>query len=149
MKISQKARKDFEFYKNSSLDMIGYLVGEELPECDPRGKSALECWYSADTHGVKLPCSQPEILEKVIRTKKSVNLQIKLWAEDIANGNLLTQSELWTWIPDYPEWVFKAVVEQAGKILKEKIGFIPRFARIELFKGLIWFPEMDSFDPEI
>lgn len=147
-KITDKAKSEFDFYQNSKLDMIGHSVGVESISV-PDGCSALECWWAKDTHGKILACREADLLSKVIRSKKSVNLQIKLWAEDMADGMILTQSELVEYVHGWPSWVMTAVIEQAGKIALEKIGFIPRFARAECLKENLWTPHMDRFDPEI
>lgn len=149
--ISSKAKAEFEFYFSSELDMIGHSVGVELwpfPSVDD-GHSALECWWAKDTWGKMLPCREPNVLAKVLRSKQSVNLQVKLWAEDVADGILLRQQELAVYTHGWPKWVFRAVLEQAGKITTKLVGFVPRFARAEYVLGHLWFPEMDSFDPSI
>ena len=149
MRITERSKAEFEFYLNTPLDMIGRSVGEKEQPGDPNGYSALECWYALDTYGDKLACREPELLAKATRSKKSVNLQVKLWAEDIADGMLLRQPELVEYTHRWPEWVFRAVMEQAGKITSKTIGFVPRFARAEYLMGNLWFPEMDSFDASI
>ena len=123
--ISQRARSEFEFYRDTPLDMIGH---ELAPTDDPKGFSALECWWSLDTHGQELPCREPELLAKVLRGKQSVNLQVKLWAEDIADGMLLRQEELREYTLGWPAWVFSATLAQARKLLLERVGFVPGFA---------------------
>lgn len=56
-KISDNAKKEFDFYKNSELDMIGKSV--EVKEfrkefnLEEKKYSALECWWAFDTHGKK------------------------------------------------------------------------------------------------
>jgi len=148
MKITKRARQEFEFYKNTELDMIGHDIGVAVvPAID--GKSALECWWMKDTHGKTVPCREPKLLAKVFRSKQSVNLQVKLWAEDIADGMLLRQSELDEYVHGWPEWVLRAVMEQAGKLAQQQRGYVPRFARLEFLRGSIWFPEMDKFDASI
>lgn len=131
MKIPQSAIAEFEFYKNSNLDMIGNLVGVSDPRANPNGKTALECWFLRDTHGKTEPCREIEMLQKVERSKQSLNLQVKLWAEDIANpvGLLLTREELAGYCKKLPPWVFRATMQQAGKLLMDRIGFIPSFAK--------------------
>ena len=148
LKITDRARAEFAFYRETPLDMIGHNVGVEITD-DPNGYSALECWWAKDTHGKTLPCREQKLLAKVIRSKQSVNLQIKLWAEDVADGMLLRQSELLEYVHGWPEWVFRATMEQAGKRATQIIGFAPRFARAEYLWGNLWLPEMDSFDAAI
>lgn len=148
MKITERAKVEFEFYRDTPLDMIGHGIGCDSPH-DAGGFTALECWFAKDTHGKTLPCREPELLAKVNRGKGSVNLQVKLWAEDVADGLLLRQSELAEYVHGWPKWVLRAVMEQAGKIATETVGFAPRFARAEYLLGNLWLPEMDSFDASI
>lgn len=148
LKITDRAKAEFAFYRDTPLDMIGHAVGVGMV-ADTNGHSALECWWAKDTHGKTLPCREPELLAKVIRSKQSVNLQVKLWAEDVADGMLLRQAELVEYVHGWPEWVLRAVMEQAGKIATRSIGFAPRFARAEYLLGNLWLPEMDSFDASI
>lgn len=145
MKISERAKAEFAFYRDTPLDMIGRSVGGVL-NGDAEGRTALECWYAKDTHGKALPCREPELLGKVTRSKQSVNLQVKLWAEDVADGMILRQPELVAYCHGWPEWVFRATMEQAGKIATKAVGYVPRFARLETVIGNWWPPEMDSFD---
>ncbi len=130
LKITKRARAEFEFYRTTQLDMIGVDVGVEIKSA-PDGFTAIECWYARDTHGKHLPCKEPELLAKVTRSKQSVNLQVRLWAEDIADGMLLQKSELAGYLAGWPDWVFRAVMEQAAKISMESIGFVPGFARAD------------------
>lgn len=148
LNITKRSRAEFDFYRDTPLDMIGQGIGVAEPY-DPNGYSALECWWAKDTHGKTLPCREPELLSKVKRSKQSVNLQVKLWAEDVADGLLLRQSELVEYVHGWPEWVIRAVIEQAGKIATQVVGFVPRFARAEYLLGNLWLPEMDGFDAEI
>lgn len=147
-KITDRAKAEFEFYRKTPLDMIGHEVGVEAV-ADSSGYTALECWWARDTHGETLPCREPELLAKVIRSKQSVNLQVKLWAEDVADGMLLRQAELVEYVHGWPSWVLRAVLEQAAKIATQIVGFAPRFARAEYLWDNLWLPEMDSFDASI
>lgn len=148
-KITDRAKREFEFYKASDLDMIGHDVGFETYPVAADGYSALECWWAKDTHGTVIPCREPEILKKVFRSKQSVNLQIKMWATDVADGMLLCQDELVEYLHGWPEWVFSAVMNQAAAIAIKTVGFVPRFARAEFVNGALWFPHMDRFDAAI
>lgn len=149
LKISPASVKDFEFFLSTHLDIIGEAVGGQEHESSGEGHSALECWWSKDTHGKELHCREPNKLSKAVRSKASWNLQIKLWAEDIADGMLLRQSELVDYCHGLPGWIFEATMRQAGKIVMERVGFVPRFARLERVHGQWWAPEMDWFDPGI
>ena len=147
-KETDTAKTEFNFYLNSPLDMIGNEIGVALKPSE-EGVSALQAWIAFDTHGKIVPCREPEVLAKVLRSKKSVNLQIKLWAEDLAQGILLAQNELIDYVAGWPNWVLAATMQQAAKIAKNQIGFVPRFLRIEHFMGSFWLPEMDAFDASI
>lgn len=129
MKITPRAKAEFEFYRDTPLDMIGRTPCQEAVS-DPQGYSALECWWAKDTHGKTLPCREPDLLEKVTRSKQSVNLQVKMWAEDIADGLILQYAELVEYTRGWPEWVVRAVMHQAGKIAMSQHGFVPRFCQI-------------------
>lgn len=146
--ITDRAKADFAFYRDTPLDMVGVGIGCATAFA-PSGVSAMECWFAKDAHGKTLPCREPELLDKVLRGKASVNLQVKLWAEDVANGKLLPQAELVEYVHGWPEWVLRAVMAQAGKIATRIVGFSPRFARAEYVMGNLWLPEMDSFDASI
>lgn len=141
-----QAVEDFTFLTNTELHWLGHDVSP-LPPPDPSGYSALECWFAFDTHGVKLPCREPELLARARRAKASWNAQIKEWAQDV--GLLLGQGELWEYCHNKPRWIFEATLRQAGKRLKSSTGFVPRFARMEFVRGQWWPPEMDRFDPGI
>ena len=55
---------------------------------DPGGLSAVECFYIYDTTGKVVPTRQFLKLLKLYTTKASVNLHIKMYAEDRAAGLL-------------------------------------------------------------
>lgn len=138
---------DIDFYASCGLDMIGHEIGAAI-KADPNGQSARTCFTHFDTHGKIIPCREPEEFARLLRAKKSVNLQIKLWAEDVASG-LLTQKELIDYTHRWPDWVLRAVFNQAARICQKQIGFVPRFARLGYVKNTIQPPEMDSFNPNI
>lgn len=150
MRISQTARENFEFLLHTDLDMIGQ--GTKADACvidSPEGKSSLECWYMFDTHGQHIPCKEAEDLRKVLRAKASWNLQVKLWAQDVAYGMILYQEELLSYCHQLPEWIFRATMQQAGSICVKIFGYVPRYSRVETLKSNVWFPYMDEFDPSI
>lgn len=164
IKVSDASRSDFDFFVRTDLDMIGAMVGIKDPRDDAKGYTALECWYQRDTHGEALPCREIELLQKAERGKASWNLQIKMWAEDVADGMLLRQSELVEYCHGLPAWIFEAVMAQAhltalrkqvgdpkAQFVKgyEKMKLGPRFARAEYLWSNLWLPEMDCFDAAI
>ena len=74
-----------------------------------------------------IPTKELDLVRRVIEGKKSINLQIKLWSEDL--GVLLMPNEVLGYCRGYPEWVFKAVIEQSQKRIMKEIGFIPTFMK--------------------
>jgi hypothetical protein len=60
----------------------------DLIQYNPNGKTAKECFYLYDSNGVIQETREPKELEKLYRTKGSVNLHIKMYAEDRAKGIL-------------------------------------------------------------
>jgi len=128
LKIPQSAKRDFEFLVNSDLHGIGVGVGCETTR-DPAGYTALEAWVMLDTHGKKVPCREPEKLDAAISGKASWNLQIQQWATDLADGCLLSISELSTYCEKSPPWVLKATINQAQRIAIQTVGFIPTFLK--------------------
>ena len=152
MKITSRVKAEFAFYRDTPLDMIGHGDAEDSAIAElatDSGRSALDCYFLFDAHGKMAACREPDLFRKVLRGKKSVNLQIKLWAEDMADGLLLRQVELVEYVHGWPGWVLRAVMEQAGRIATRNTGFAPRFARAEYLWGNLWLPEMDGFDAAI
>ena len=133
IKISSAARRDFDFLVHADLHGIGVGVGCETAY-DPEGYLAIESWVARDTHGQKLPCREPQILDASISGKASWNLQIQQWAEDMYSeefgGLQLTVAELREYTTDAPPWVFAATVAQAQRKAIRLIGFIPLFLRV-------------------
>ena len=155
MKISERTRKDFEFFRDTELDTIGSIVGVQISG-NTSGKSALECWFLLDTHGKNAPCREPEVLSKAMRGKQSWNLQIKMWAESLAEGTLF-QWELVDYCHGLPTWIFDATMNQSRKILKGMTApdgkpfgdYVPTFMQTLRIFGQWIPPWMLSFDPLI
>lgn len=145
---SERARMDFEFFVATELDMVGHEIGVKNAT-DQNGYTALDCWYAKDTHGQILPCCEPELLAKAMRGKASWNLQVKLWAEDIADGMLLRQPELVDYCHSLPPWIFEATMQQGAKRAAASIGFVPTFARLVRVMEQWWPPEMHCWSPMI
>lgn len=125
MKIPCRAFSDYLFFSSTSLDMIGSEIGV-VGVSDPSGLSALECFYMKDTHGKSLPCRELDVLQKVFRAKASWNLQIKMWAESMAEGTL-SRDELFQYCKFLPPWIRDATLRQANKIFLKANGWEPKF----------------------
>ena len=95
MKYSKNFQRDYDWYlsvKDSfcfdGTDKYYNKKGVPLIQYDKNGKSAKECFYSYDSQGVIKPTNEPELLKTLLKTKGSVNLHIKMYAEDRAKGIL-------------------------------------------------------------
>ena len=95
--------------------------GENIIQFDENGASAKESFFQYDTNGKILPTKEPEILHSILKAKGSVNLHIKMYAEDRANGTL-SNAELID-LCHYllaPKWFYDAVENQRVKYWKFK-----------------------------
>ena len=77
-----------------------------------------------------MPTREWKLVKRVQEGKMSINLQIKMWSEDLGSNLILMPNELWTYCKDYPRWVFNATMEQAKKKLMKEVGFIPTFMKV-------------------
>ena len=127
MKISEKSQRDFEFYSTFPV-MCGVEV---IPSNWPEGHaSALEAFVFFDSTGKKAPCKDIAALRRAFVGKASVNLQIKMWAEDLFNCPILLVAELREYTKDMPEWVFRATIMQAQKLSLEQLGFVGKHLKV-------------------
>jgi len=78
---------------------------------DKNGVSGKEAFFQWDSNGKILPTKHPNLLHKLLKTKGSVNLHIKMYSEDRAKG-LFTLIEFRAFCIKYscPAW-FKEAVE--------------------------------------
>lgn len=90
MKYSDNYQRDYDFYLSniSNFNFCGTLVPKHKSINNPKGKKAKEVFYSIDTHGKNIGCSEPELLDKLLLCKSAVNFQIKQWAEARLEGTL-------------------------------------------------------------
>ena len=121
MQYSNTFERDWSFYLNSQqiFTFCGKTdreLWQKVVSCST-GKTAKECFYSLDSKGKVVPCSEPDILYVVLRTKAAVNLQIAQWAEMVAGGVLwpFEMKEI-DHIYQLPDWVIKAVYKQAESL---------------------------------
>jgi len=120
MKYSTAFERDWDFYTRN-LDFFSFS-GKPAPEIvvsSEGGPDAKECFYIYDSTGLLKPCVCPELLQRVLVCKASVNLHIKFWAYGMASG-LLLLAELYKYLSELraPQWVADAVVAQAGKLAR-------------------------------
>lgn len=98
----------------------------DLPPSDPNGECGKYSFLCLE-NGYMLPTNEIELVRRAQNGKMSVNLQIKLWSEDV--GMLLMPNELKNYCKDMPKWVYEAVIKQTEKRYMNEIGFIPSFLR--------------------
>jgi hypothetical protein len=98
-----------------------------LPKNDPTGEDGKYSFLCLE-NGCLVPTREWDLVKRVQEGKMSVNLQMKMWAEDV--GFLLMPKELLTYCDGYPEWVFKGTMEQAKKRILKEMGFIPTFMKV-------------------
>lgn len=97
-----------------------------LPKDDPNGEEGKYSFLCLE-NGRLVPTKEWELVKRVQEGKMSVNLQMKMWSEDL--GVLLMPKELWTYCEGYPEWVFRGTIEQGKRRILKEVGFIPTFMR--------------------
>lgn len=118
MKYSTNFERDFKwFLKMRTMFNFdgknGYFnkKGENIIVFDKNGVNGKEAFYQWDSRGKIVTTKHPNILHSLLKTKGSVNLHIKMYAEDRANG-LFSFIEFRSFCVKYncPYW-FKEAVE--------------------------------------
>ena len=101
MKIYNKNfERDFKFYIRMrnifNFDgSLNYLnkKGKEIVIYDINGVDGKEAFFQFDSNGIIKPTKHPNLLYQLLKIKASVNLHIKMYAEDRANF-LMSKTEL-------------------------------------------------------
>ena len=123
MKYSKKFEKDYQWYLSVShafnfdgKEHYTTKKGVNLIRYDENGKTAKECFYLYDSQGIIETTKEPDKLKTLYKTKGSVNLHIKMYAEDRAQG-LLPKIEFEKICKEFnvPDWFRNAVENQKGK----------------------------------
>jgi len=92
------------------------FAGSEIVDFpfDASGASAKDCFKKFDTSGKVTSCREPELIKEVIRCKKAINFQIKMWG--------LGFYDMGMGIPDYlsefinpPQWITDSLLNQIRK----------------------------------
>lgn len=97
-------------------------VRHYLPMCyyqfDKDGIDPKSGYYMFDTYGKEVlkqfKCSDPITVQRIIWGKSLVNLNIKMWTEDIKKENLKI-GEIESELSDSPEWVRSSLNNQLKK----------------------------------
>ena len=123
MKFSKQFESDYTWYL-SVKDVFNFdgnsnyinKKGVDIIQYDKDGLTAKECFYLFDSQGKIKPTREPDKLHDLLKTKGSVNLHIKMYAEDRAKGTL-SKIELEKICKDFnaPDWFIKAVEKQKFK----------------------------------
>lgn len=126
MKYSKRFEQDYKWYLSVSdifnfdgCDEYYNKAGKEIIVYDPNGVTAKESFYRYDSEGKIKPTKEPKELKILLKTKGSVNLHIKMYAEDLANFRL-TLLELRAWcifVFKSPDWFRNAIQKQRYKLI--------------------------------
>jgi len=108
-----KMRQMFSFDGSSSYSNKD---GKDIIVYDKNGVSGKEAFYKWDSNGKILPTRHPNLLHTALKAKGSVNLHIKMYAEDRAKG-LFPLIEFTAFCIKYkcPSWFKEAVERQKFK----------------------------------
>ena len=115
MRYSKSFERDYAFYL-FCLDEFNFAG--KLPPIvveSAAGLTAKECFYDLDSRGILHPCREPEMLRRLMITKASINLHVKMWAHALAMGTDTLDELRRNVIASFPSWVEKAVIRQAYK----------------------------------
>lgn len=123
MKYSKNFERDFEWYSkwceefnfDGNFDYFN-KKGDKLIQFDENGMSAKKTFYLYDSNGKIVKTNEPELLKKLYRCKASINLNIKMWAEDRAKG-VLPKILFEDVIKEFEllDWMIEAVEKQKVK----------------------------------
>ena len=122
-KYSPEFERDFKWYLKMRV-MFNFdgsnnyhnKKGQDIIVYDKNGVTGKEAFYKWDSNGKILPTKHPNLLHTLLKTKGSVNLHIKMYAEDRATG-LFPLIEFRAFCIKYrcPVWFKEAVERQKFK----------------------------------
>jgi hypothetical protein len=119
MRFSNRFNKDFNYYLyvRHTFNFDGcneYFSskGVSIIQSDIKGVNGKEAFYLYDSQGVIKPTKHPNILHTLLKVKGSINLHIKMFAEDRAKGYLpkILLDEM-----NLPDWIVNAIEKQKFK----------------------------------
>jgi hypothetical protein len=71
---------------------------------DKDGLTAKEVFFLYETRGEIEPTKEVDLFQKLVRTKGSINLHLKMWVDGVCEGDF-TKEELFSgFIGEIPEW---------------------------------------------
>jgi len=118
LKVSNKSRAKFDYF--SQCEDALRLPQTSMVE---DGYSAMECFHALESTGSKLPCREPELLDRALNGKEQHGMTVTMVAEDYLD-RLIFCSEIET---NYPNWVANEMYARAEQLAPQRIGFIPTF----------------------
>lgn len=133
MKFSKRFNNDFAWYIKirNIFNFDGHIP--KLILHDPNGLTGKKAFFIFDTYGKLEPTRHPEMLQGLLRTKGSINLHIRMYAEGRSEGTLsLSEFEEICKEINAPDWFYFAVEKQKVKIYKEKYSYEPNFLKFIL-----------------
>jgi len=122
-KYSPEFERDFKWYLKmramfnfDGSNSYHNKKGQDIIVYDKKGVTGKEAFYKWDSNGKILPTKHPNLLHTLLKTKGSVNLHIKMYAEDRAKG-LFPLIEFRAFCIKYgcPTWFKEAVERQKFK----------------------------------
>lgn len=116
MKISRRTVENFRFYGEWLLRQ-GPIGPAPFVVYAKDGVTAIEAFAALDNRGESLPCCQDADLKQALWGKASLNAQIKMWSEYVADRTF-TVVELVDALDWLPDWVWTAVRNQAARRVK-------------------------------
>lgn len=125
MTFSKSFEADFRWYLSVrhqfSFDGTAEYTnkkGQPIIVYDRKGVSGKQAFFIWDSTGKVAPTKHPNLLHALLKTKGSVNLHIKMYAEDRATGvlpKLIFESEICEALR-VPAWFREAVEKQKEKL---------------------------------
>lgn len=117
VKYSDNFNRDFNWYL-SIRHLFTFDGKEDYKPLEGIKISAKTAFFLIDSQGKHYPTKHPNILKTLLKVKGSVNLHIKMYAEDRASGVLpKVEFERICIEINAPEWFYKAVEHQKLKYL--------------------------------
>lgn len=86
--MKQKVKDQILWYL-SNRNAFTFSGGDiKYPQYEKSGLDGLKAFYVFDSTGKTEPTKHPELFYRLLKTKASLNFQIKQWAESRADGSL-------------------------------------------------------------
>jgi len=122
MKFSKGFNRDYEFYLKNKERFSFAGVRVDITRCDEgTGISAKEAFYRIDTRGEKnINTNEPELLNELVRCKKSINLHIKMWVEGYEDMMEGVEYYLGLFVGSPPPWVEVSFRNQLRRKFKNR-----------------------------